>query len=466
MGAAVSGGGAAKRKGLRPVMAAALACAMLPMAASAQHAHYNQPQNLPAAEQQKLETQRRELHRFMLSQPENLQAQFAYAMISARLGDLEAASATYEGLLLRQPQAGRVRLELAATYFQLGAQASARAQFRHVLDDPATPNDVKPQIRRYLDALDQKSGGKSGWSGSFSIGAASHSNANGGIDRDTIRIGNWILAVPQDGRAQGDQRLFGGLDLSYRQPFGQAGHAWQANIAAGFNSFADLSRLSSQNVSLKLGPDLALPDSLLSKARLGLNIGYDQVRLGSVDYLKAYGAGLDLRFAPSQKAQIAISYDYRREDYQRNATYPSANLYDGERHTLGLNYLRALSPVWQVFAQASHEDFNASAAMHSYRETTVKLGLAHRFAPLWGNGAPWAVNILAHAAERENDAANPALSREAQHGHEVGLQVIQTVPLSDKTTLQLFGGLRDLRSNYVTRDFRDHYAGFTLSRRF
>lgn len=447
-------------------MAAALACASLPVAVQAQHAHYNQPQALPAAEQQKLEAQRRELHRFMLSQPESLQAQFAYAMISARLGDLEAASATYEGLLIRQPQAGRVRLELAATYFQLGAQASARAQFRHVLDDPATPADVKPQIRRYLDALDQKSGGKSGWSGSFSMGAASHSNANGGIDRDTIRIGDWILAVPQDGRAQSDQRLFGGLDLTYRQPFGQAGHAWKADISAGFNSFADLGRMSSQSVSLKLGPDLALPDSLLPKARLGLNLGYDRVRVGSAEYLHSYGAGLDLRFAPSEKSQIAFNYDYRREDYQRNATYPAANLYDGDRHTIGLNYLRALGPDWQLFAQARHEDFNASAAMHSYRETTLKLGLAHRFAPLWGNGAPWAVNILAHAAERKNDAANPALSRAPQHGHESGLQVIQTVPLSDQTTLQLFGGLRDLRSNYATRDYRDHYAGFTLSRRF
>lgn len=466
MGAARASSETAKRKGLLRIMAVALACAIMPLALQAQHANYNQPQNLPAAEQQKLEAQRRELHRFMLSQPESLQAQFAYAMISARLGDLEAASATYEGLLLRQPQAGRVRLELAATYFQLGAQASARAQFRHVLDDRATPADVKPQIRRYLEALDQKSGGKSGWSGSFSIGAASHSNANGGIDRESIRIGNWLLMVPHAGRAQGDQRLFGGLDLSYRQPFGQTGHAWQADISTGFNTFADLSAISSQSLNLKFGPDLALPERVLSKARLGLSIGYDQVAVGSAEYLKAYGAGLSLRYAPSSKAQISISYDYRREDYQRNATYPAANYYDGERQSIGLSYLRALSPDWQLFAQAQHEDYNASAAMHGYRETTLKLGLGHRFAPLWGNGAPWAVNILAHAAQRKNDAANPALSRDAQQGHEIGLQLIQTVPLTDKTTLQLFGGLRDLKSNYATREFRDHYAGFTFSRKF
>lgn len=466
MGQATTGGKRLRKRAVQVVMAAGLAYGLLPAASIAQHVNYNQPQGLSAGEAQKLEAQRRMVHRHMLAQPQDLQAQFAYAMLSSRLGDLEAATATYEGLLIRQPQAGRVRLELAATYFQLGAQASARAQFRHVLEDPATPAEVKPQIRRFLQALDQKSGGKSGWSGSYSIGAATHSNANGGIDRDTIRIGDWLLGVPAQDRAQGDQRVFGGLELSYRQPFGEKGHAWQADISAGFNSFADLSRMSSQSVSVKLGPDLALPEDVLRKGRLGLTIGYDQVRVGSADYLQAYGAGLALRFAAGQKGQVGVSYDYRREDYQRNATYPSANLYDGDRHAFSVSYLHAIAPEWQVFAQARHEDFDASAAMHSYRETGVKLGLAHRFKAPWGTGAPWAVNILAHASERTNDAANPSLSRVAQHGHEVGLQVIQTVPLSDNTTLQIFGGMRDLRSNYVTRDFRDRYAGFTFSRRF
>ncbi len=461
-----TGGRRLRERAVQIVLAMGLSLGLLPVPTFAQHVQYNQPQGLQPSEQQKLEAQRRIVHRHMLAQPQDLQAQFAYAMLSSRLGDLEAATATYEGLLIRQPQAGRVRLELAATYFQLGAQASARAQFRHVLDDPATPEDVKPQIRRFLQALDQKSGGNSGWSGAFSIGAATHSNANGGIDRDTIRIGDWLLGVPAQDRAQGDQRVFGGLELSYRQPFGEAGHAWQADISAGFNSFADLSRMSSQSISLTFGPDLALPEDILRKGRLGLNIGYDRVRVGSAEYLQAYGAGLALRFAAGQKGQVGISYDYRREDYQRNATYPSANLYDGDRHALSVSYLHALAPDWQVFAQARHEDFNASAAMHSYRETGVKLGLAHRFKGPWGAAGPWAVNILAHAAERTNDAANPSLSRAAQHGHERGLQVIQTVPVSDKATLQIFGGIRDLRSNYVTRDFRDHYAGFTFSRRF
>src|SRR5262249_31767654 len=99
----------------------ALAIILTPIAAAAQA--------LSPKEKATLEAQKNALFQQMLRNPDNLDVAFAYAGVSARLGDYEAAVAALERMLLYNPNLPRVQLELGGLYFRMGSYDLARAYF-------------------------------------------------------------------------------------------------------------------------------------------------------------------------------------------------------------------------------------------------------------------------------------------------------------------------------------------------
>src|SRR6516225_107982 len=101
-----------------------------------------------------LEAQKNALFQQMLRNPDNLDVAFAYADVSARLGDFEAAVSALERMLLFNPNLARVQLELGGLYFRMGSYDLARAYF----DKAAAANPpaaVRRRIDEYLAALDK-----------------------------------------------------------------------------------------------------------------------------------------------------------------------------------------------------------------------------------------------------------------------------------------------------------------------
>src|SRR5947209_2205835 len=78
-------------------------------------------QVLSAQDRAQLEAQKQSLFQQMLRNPANLDVTFAYADLSARLGDNEAAVAALERMLLFNPSLARVNLELGVLYFRMGS---------------------------------------------------------------------------------------------------------------------------------------------------------------------------------------------------------------------------------------------------------------------------------------------------------------------------------------------------------
>src|SRR5436853_7298187 len=86
-----------------------------------------------------------QLFQRMLREPGNLDVAFAYAAVSAKLGDNEAAATALERMLLFNPNLPRIDLELGALYFRMGSYEIARTYF----DKAASanpPDDVKNRI--------------------------------------------------------------------------------------------------------------------------------------------------------------------------------------------------------------------------------------------------------------------------------------------------------------------------------
>src|SRR5205807_5925835 len=133
-------------------------------------------QHVSGQDKATLEAQKEALFQQMFRDPANLDVTFAYADVSARLGDYEAAVSALERMLLFNPNLPRVQLELGALYFRMGSYELARTYFERALA-ANPPAEVKSRIDTYLAQISRLSAPQR-FSGSFFFGAQYQSDAN------------------------------------------------------------------------------------------------------------------------------------------------------------------------------------------------------------------------------------------------------------------------------------------------
>jgi len=68
-----------------------------------------------------LRIEQQQLFERLRARPDDLDAMFAYAVVSMRLRDYEQAIATLERMLIYRDDLPRVKLELGSAYFRLGS---------------------------------------------------------------------------------------------------------------------------------------------------------------------------------------------------------------------------------------------------------------------------------------------------------------------------------------------------------
>ncbi|HUC69801.1 MAG TPA: tetratricopeptide repeat protein, partial [Stellaceae bacterium] len=128
------------------------------------------------AEASRLEAKKEALFQQMLRNPANLDATFAYADVSARLGDYEAAVSALERMLLFNPNLPRVQLELGALYFRMGSYDLARDYFaKAAAGNP--PPEVRARIDEYMAQI-EKATSRHHLSGYVFLGGQYQSDAN------------------------------------------------------------------------------------------------------------------------------------------------------------------------------------------------------------------------------------------------------------------------------------------------
>ncbi|MDJ0933531.1 tetratricopeptide repeat protein [Breoghania sp.] len=102
-----------------------------------------------------IETRRTQLLQAMLAAPDDLDIAFAYAALSARVDDHEAAIYTLERMLIYAPDLPRVQLELGVLYYRIGAFDVARQYFEAAISGPEVPREVRERVDVYLAGIDQ-----------------------------------------------------------------------------------------------------------------------------------------------------------------------------------------------------------------------------------------------------------------------------------------------------------------------
>lgn len=80
--------------------------------------------------------------------PANPEVNYFLGRAAAANGDYETAVMAYERVLIVDPTAVSAKLELAKSFYRLGAEATAAGYFRELLD-----NDLPPEVRASVESL-------------------------------------------------------------------------------------------------------------------------------------------------------------------------------------------------------------------------------------------------------------------------------------------------------------------------
>ncbi len=428
---------------------------------------YNIPPADPARLVAPLEQRRRELLRRVKANPGDLDAAFAYAQVSARLGDLEGAIATYERLLIRVPNTPRLQLELGALYFRLNAFDTSRAYFEQVLARPDTPEAVRRNISTFMMAMNGNRR-KGGLSGRLSYGLRYQSNANAGPNNRFVNLWGQQFALDDTATGTADVAAVLGLGLNYLQPLPFRGVALQYEFDLTASEFAERSDVSTLDAEFRMGPMFLLDRFGVKGGRFSALATVGGGMLGHDPNYTNYGLSLGLQVPTGRKLMNRLGFDYRKEDYRATDDRPLSHLLSGERMRLNGTMLYQFARDWQGIFGLGVERRTAERDYSAYWESSLQLGVNHRFdAPFNLTERPWTLTLAGKFARRVSDGPNPMVSgTESQKGNEIYLQAIQTVPLNDDLAIQVQGSYRKIDSNYDIRTFHDAAFGASIVRSF
>ena len=133
-----------------------------------------------------LRIEQQQLFEQLWTHPDDLDAMFAYAVVSIRLRDYEQAIATLERMLIYRDDLPRVKLELGSAYFRLGSYEVSRFYFDEALaGDP--PPDVRAKVEEFLAEVARRTK-QSAFTGLVSIGVVYSSNANLGPSDRLVEV--------------------------------------------------------------------------------------------------------------------------------------------------------------------------------------------------------------------------------------------------------------------------------------
>jgi len=426
---------------------------------------YNVAPSMPAAQVSSLEAQRSAMLSRILANPADLDANFAYAMLSTQLGDLEAAIATLERMRIYAPDVPRLRLELATLYARLGATELARQHLLAVRDLPDTPPEVEANIDQALAGLDGQAGGPR-LSGHVTLGALYSSNANSGPNDRVITLNGFEARLDDVAIGTPDAKgaLSGGVRLV--QPMA-GGNRLEVSFSGTIDAYSKRNDLSAGGLDARVGAVMSLDRLGLDGATISFNAFAGTNWLGSEPNLNQVGLATTLDIPLSSATLLSTSYSLRHEDFLVSSIRPRADLRDGLRQRAGIALYHTLSSDWQAMTSLNVTRKDAVAGYQAYWEPGVSAGLSHRFKPDTASEQPWIFTINAGASLRSNDAPDLMVNAlQAQKGLELSLQASQTIPLKDQLSLQVQAGYRHIFSNYDTRSMGEASLGVSLSYSF
>jgi len=254
------------------------------------------------------------------------EARFRLGMMYADQKRYTDAALAFRAILDEQPEAARVRLELARVLTAMGDEGGARAQLRQ-----AQATGLPPEVALVVDRFQAALRSNKTFGGTFEAAVAPDSNINRATDAKTLDTVIAPLTLSEDARQQSGI----GAHLS-----GQV----YARLRLS-SQVALVPRLSGDGTFYKRGEFNDLSGSALlglewqanAKDRVMPSAGVTWRTYGGHPYARTFSTDLRWTHVLGRRAQLDTSFSFGTTSYLKNA------LQDGQLYNLGLTLERALS---------------------------------------------------------------------------------------------------------------------------
>jgi hypothetical protein len=356
-------------------------------------------QVLSADQRSRLEAQQDTLFRQMLRNPADLDATFAYADVSARLGDYEAAVSALDRMLLFNPDLPRVQLEIGALYFRMGSYDLARVYFLRAAGAHPPP-EVRARIEDYLAQIDRATS-RSHFSGYFFLGGQYQSDANVAPASPLVLspIGPVLLNSQFVRQPSGSVFLSGSLLYSYDLE-DQRRDSIDVTAVGYLNHYfnSDVSRLDLSLLELTVGPRINFPNGgLLGNIAASVKpyvIG-DEVGLGEAQYFAAIGTGFEYDENLWHDMLLKSVFEFRQKTFTNTPDRPLSTGLNGSDKLVTLSATKPVAENAQLNLEFDY--LQQSTALAYYANSTYAVIGSYRFtygAPLQATRFPWETSLF------------------------------------------------------------------------
>ena len=370
-----------------------------------------------------LQAQKEQLFQQMFRDPANLDVTFAYADVSARLGDYEAAVSALERMLLFNPNLPRVQLEIGALYLKMGSYELARDYFDKALAANPPP-EVKARVEQYLSEI-EKSQSRHHLSGYVFFGGQYQSDANvAGSSQILTPVFPFPVLLNTPFTKQGSGSVFGSGSLLYsydletqnRDTFEITGVGYLSHY---FNSA--VTRLDLSLLELTAGPRFNFPNGGPLGEKLASLKPYmigDEVGLGWNQYFAAGGLGIEYDQIVWNDLALKTAFEFRHKDYTNAPDRPLSTGLNGNDKLLTLSAAKPITDNTVLNLEFDYLDQATELAF--YTNTTYAVARSYRiryedptgFTPYSWESAPFVGRAWSYYAAPDpccNTSGNPLM---------------------------------------------------------
>jgi tetratricopeptide (TPR) repeat protein len=294
-------------------------------------------QELTAAERAALQARKEALFQQMLKTPSNLDVTFAYADVSAKLGDNEAAVSALERMLLFNPNLPRVQLELGALYFRMGSYTISRTYFDKVLAANPPP-EVRARVENYIQQIERANTNQH-FTGMLAGGVQYQTDAN-------YAPGSPIVASPIGGVLlnsefvkAADENFFATGNALYSYDLGTENKDTIEVTGIGFaNRYVTFTRLDLDVAELTAGPRFNFPEPLanISSASVKPYVIANDVALGQSQYFHTLGVGSEATALAFGDWRFKGVFEFREKNFNNDPDRPDSRFLNGSDKLVSL----------------------------------------------------------------------------------------------------------------------------------
>ncbi len=235
---------------------------------------------------------------------------FLLGLAAKRAGRLAEASGAFNKVLAMDPNADRVRLELAEVAFRSGDATGARSLLLAVkAKNP--PARVGENIDRFLEAI--ASAEPKSWRVFGSLGFMHDSNANAGTSTDSVLMFGLPFTLSPSAMKTSDDAWLLRLGVDHAARINGA-MAWQSGVSLSSTDYRALNTLDALSVSASTG----LSWQTGERTAVSVPLVGDWLRLGHDQSYYSYSLGLapQVRHMLADSTAVSVAGTYSHKWYQ------------------------------------------------------------------------------------------------------------------------------------------------------